>query len=157
MAGGASHSAAIAADGQCFLWGRVDVGQLGIDFTDAQLSDDSLIRRGELKNEPRICLQPTRIAVPGLENVVSVSCGTDHTVFVNEEGAAFSTGFSCQGQLGLLDEDGDPESDDVKVARQIRAKNTVLKWTGAGANFSVLGSLYQAPNPDTAPNGEAAN
>lgn len=136
IAGGANHSAAITKNGECYLWGRMDGGQLGIDFTEAQLADADLIRRGELRNEPRICLQPTLITVPGLERVVSVACGIDHTIFVNEEGNAFSTGFGSGGQLGL----GNDE-DEIMVAKQITAKS--VRGVGliaavARGNFSVL-------------------
>ncbi|KAM7209108.1 regulator of chromosome condensation/beta-lactamase-inhibitor protein II [Naviculisporaceae sp. PSN 640] len=140
IAGGTNHSAAITRNGECYLWGRMDGGQLGIDFTEAQLADPDLIKRGELRNEPRICLQPTLIKVPGLERVASVACGIDHTIFVTEDGKAFSTGFGSGGQLGL-----GPEDDEVDVARQINAKSVRevrLVSAAAGGNFSVLCSVY---------------
>lgn len=141
IAGGANHSAAITEDGQCYLWGRMDGGQLGIEFTEAQLADPDLIRRGELRNEPRICLQPTLITIPGLERVVSVACGIDHTIFVNEEGKAFTTGFGARGQLGL-----GYEEDEIDVARQINAKSVReirLVSAAARGNFSVLCSVHK--------------
>jgi regulator of chromosome condensation len=60
------------------------------------------------------------------------SCGTEHTIFINKEGKAYSAGFGAMGQLGLGDED------DVEVAREIDAKvvrGRVLTWTG---QFSLV-------------------
>ncbi|KAM7207013.1 Regulator of chromosome condensation 1/beta-lactamase-inhibitor protein II [Rhypophila sp. PSN 637] len=147
MAAGASHSAAITKNGECYLWGRMDCGQLGIEFTQQQLANDDLIRRGELRNEPRICLLPMRIAVPGLESVASVACGIDHTIFVSEAGKAFSAGFGSRGQLGL-----GGEEDEVTVAKLINAKSVrdvKLVMAAAGGNFSVLCSLFKGGRAGT--------
>lgn len=133
--GGAHHSAAVTADRQCLVWGRLDAGQLGIGFSPEQLQDDSLIRYDEYNN-PRICLRPT--PVPGIGEVSLVACGTDHTIFITKEGTAYATGFNSQGQLGLGDED------DVEVARRIKGKavkERVLTWAGAGGQFSVIAAL----------------
>jgi regulator of chromosome condensation len=138
LAGGAHHSAAVTADGQCLVWGRLDGGQLGIAFTDEQLQDTSLVRRDE-RNAPRICLRPT--LVPGLGQVSHVACGTDHTIFVTRKGTAYATGFNSGGQLGLGHED------DVQVAQPIGGKalkDRTLVWAGAGGQFSVLAARSRA-------------
>lgn len=138
--GGAHHSAAVTADGQCLVWGRLDGGQLGIAFSPEQLRDSSLIRYDE-RDKPRICLRPT--SVPGMGQVRFVACGTDHTIFVTEEGAAYATGFNSQGQLGL---GGD--EDDVEVARRIKGKavrDVVLTWAGAGGQFSAVAAPSTKP------------
>jgi regulator of chromosome condensation len=132
LAGGSHHSAAVTADGQCFVWGRLDGGQLGVSFSPEQLQDTSLIRYDE-RNKPRICLRPT--PVPGIGKVSHVACGTDHTLFVTREGTAYATGFNSQGQLGLGGED------DVEVAQHIKGKalkDRVVTWAGAGGQFSVV-------------------
>jgi regulator of chromosome condensation len=144
LAGGSHHSAAVTADGQCLVWGRLDGGQLGIAFTPEQLRDGGLIRHDE-RGKPRICLRPT--AVPGIGGVRHVACGTDHTVFVTREGTAYSTGFNSGAQLGL----GDYE--DVEVARLVRGKaldGRVLTWAGAGGQFSVIAAR---PTPKAAGSG----
>lgn len=132
LAGGAHHSAAVTTDGDCLVWGRLDGGQLGLEFSEEQIADDKIIRCDE-RGKPRICLVPT--AVSRLGKVVHVACGTDHTVFVASNGSAFSTGFGSEGQLGLGTED------DAEVAQKIagkQAKDYVLKWAGAGGQFSIL-------------------
>lgn len=130
--GGAHHSAAITGDGQCLMWGRIDGGQLGIEFTEEQLSDTSVVRRDE-RDKPRICLRPT--AVSHIGPIVHVGCGTDHTVFIGADGSGYATGFGSLGQLGM------GTDDDVDVARRVRGKDVkprVLKWAGAGGQFSAV-------------------
>ena len=136
LAGGAHHSAALTADGQCFVWGRLDGGQLGIAFTPEQLQDSNLIRYDE-RNKPRICLRPTPVL--GIGRFSHVACGTDHTIFVTrKEGTAYATGFNSQDQLELGHED------DVEVAQLIKGKDLKdrkLIWAGAGGQFSVVAAL----------------
>ncbi|KAF4468644.1 Regulator of chromosome condensation beta-lactamase-inhibitor II [Fusarium albosuccineum] len=132
IAGGAHHSAAVAANGKCLVWGRLDGGQLGINFTPEQLEDEDLIRYDE-RNKPRICLCPTM--VPNIGEVVYVACGTDHTIFVTIEGTAYATGFGSSGQLGL------GSYRDIEVARKIKdehLKHSIITWAGAGGQFSIV-------------------
>lgn len=132
LAGGAHHSAAVTADGQCLVWGRLDGGQLGVTFSPEQLEDTTVIRHDE-RGKPRICLRP--VPVPGMGGVIHVACGTDHTIFVPREGAAYATGFNSQGQLGFGHED------DVEAAQLIQGKalkDRALTWAGAGGQFSIV-------------------
>ncbi|UNI22490.1 hypothetical protein JDV02_008376 [Purpureocillium takamizusanense] len=132
MAGGAHHSAAVAADGRVYTWGRMDGGQLGNAFTAEQLGDEAVVRRDE-RDKPRICLRPT--LVPQMGEAVHVACGTDHTIFVAGDGRAWATGFGSEGQLGL------GSDDDVDVARLVQGKavkDRTVTWAGAGGQFSIL-------------------
>ncbi|KAF2964343.1 hypothetical protein GQX73_g9222 [Xylaria multiplex] len=138
LAGGAHHSVAVTAGGQCFVWGRIDAGQLGVAFTREQIQDEKHIRCDD-RGKPRICLRPT--AVPNIEQAVHVACGTDHTVFISKSGAAYSSGFGFQGQLGLV------SNDDVEVATLIGAKSVkdrVLIRAGAGGNVSVVAGFAKS-------------
>ncbi|KAJ3507827.1 hypothetical protein NM208_g15908 [Fusarium decemcellulare] len=130
--GGAHHSAAVTADGDCLVWGRLDGGQLGIDFTPRQLQNEDLVRHDEW-DKPRICLQPTK--VPQIGKAVHVACGTDHTIFIDQEGKGYGTGINSSGQLGL------GHDQDVNVAQEIRGhdlKGEKLSWAGAGSQFSII-------------------
>jgi regulator of chromosome condensation len=130
--GGAHHSVAVTASGECFVWGRIDGGQLGVDFTSDQLADGSLVLHDE-RGKPRICAQP--VVLTHIGKVSHASCGTDHTIFVNKDGEAYSAGFGSMGQLGRGAED------EVPVARLIKdkaLKDRVLTWTGAGGQFSLV-------------------
>lgn len=59
--GGAHYSAAVTVKGECFTWGRLDCGQLGISFGPKQIKDTNLIRLDE-RNKTRICLTPTLVS-----------------------------------------------------------------------------------------------
>jgi regulator of chromosome condensation len=137
LAGGSFHSAAITAGGQCLVWGRVDPGQLGVTFTPEQIQDENHIRCDE-RGRPRICLRPT--AVPNVEQAVDVACGNEHSIFITKSGAAYSSGFGSQGQLGL------GSDNDVEVATLIGAKavlNRFLIRAGAGGNRSVVAGFHK--------------
>ncbi|KAG8414846.1 hypothetical protein J3458_008752 [Metarhizium acridum] len=130
--GGAHHSAAVTAKGYCLVWGRIDDGQLGIEFTPEQLQDSTLIRHDE-RNKPRICLRPA--VIPTIQQTAFVACSSDHTVLIDQAGNAYSSGYGYQGQLGHN------SSDDVKVMQRIESKNVKnrrLTWAGAGAQFSII-------------------
>jgi regulator of chromosome condensation len=131
LAGGANHSAAVTAHGQCLVWGRIDGGQLGVQFSEEQLADDTLIKRDE-RNRPQICLRPT--AVPGIGEAAYVACGTVHTIFINKRGEAYGAGMASEGELGI-------DADEVEVAQRITGeelKERVLTWAGAGGHFSIV-------------------
>lgn len=135
LAGGGNHSCAVTADGRCFAWGKMDSGQLGIDFSAVQLGDATLVRRG-IRDRPEVCTRPT--LVNGVGRVKDAACGTDHTIFVNSEGKAYATGFGLQGQLGL------GSDDDVSVAQLMTAKSVKerkITWAGAGGGFSIVAEV----------------
>ncbi|KAI0129432.1 putative Ran exchange factor Prp20/Pim1 [Xylariales sp. AK1849] len=130
--GGAHHSTAVTANGQCLVWGRIDDGQLGIAFTPEQLQDSTLIRCDD-RNKPRICLRPT--VIPTVHEVAHVACSSDHTILIDRVGNAYATGYGYQGQLGL------GSTDDVKVVQRITGRNvrdTPLTWARAGGQFSIV-------------------
>lgn len=129
MGAGANHSVAITSDGKCLVWGSIDAGQLGVKFTDAQVKDSKLIRLDD-REKPRICLLPTE--VPTIDSATHVGCGTDHTIVLDSEGAAYATGFGTQGQLGL------GSYDDIDVFQRIPAKEKKLIWAGCGGQFSIV-------------------
>ncbi|KAI0196957.1 regulator of chromosome condensation [Astrocystis sublimbata] len=138
LSGGADHSAAVTADGQCLVWGRIDGGQLGVKFSDEQAQDRTLTRLDD-RARPRICLRP--IAVPNVGAAAYVACGTGHTIAINTEGRAFGTGFGAMGQLGIASED------DTDVAEKITGaavKGKRLVCCGAGGQFSMVASLVEA-------------
>ncbi|QPG98366.1 hypothetical protein C2857_007536 [Epichloe festucae Fl1] len=140
--GGGHHSSAVTSDGKCFVWGRLDGGQLGIELSKTQLEDDTLVRHDEY-NKPRICLRP--IAVPEVGDVETVACGTDHTIFINKEGVGFATGFGSVGQLGLGNED------DVHTVQRMRGKDIKgrkLIGAAAGGQFSVVMSTADVPEAE---------
>ncbi|KAK7425333.1 hypothetical protein QQZ08_008230 [Neonectria magnoliae] len=138
LAAGTHHSAAVTADGQCLMWGRIDGGQLGIEFTQQQMEDSSHILRDE-RDKPRICLRPT--AVSGIDCIVHVACSTGHTVYIAKDGSGYATGFGSGGQLGTGNED-DADTPQLIKGKQVRDKHLVS--AGAGGQFSVVAALARA-------------
>ncbi|KAI1348459.1 regulator of chromosome condensation [Xylaria sp. FL0043] len=132
LSGGADHSVAVAAGGQCLAWGRIDGGQLGVELSHEQIQDHTLTRCDE-RGRPRICLRP--VVVPNVGTVTYVGCGTGHTIFINEEGSAYGAGFGSLGQLGIASQD------DATVATKITGaavKGKKLVWCDAGGQFSMV-------------------
>lgn len=113
----------------------MDTGQLGIPFSEDQLRDETLIRRG-VHGKPEVCMRPTDVQLR--EHIADVACGTDHTLFRDISGKVWATGFGFQGQLGL------GSDEDVDVAHQIRDQSVAgryIKYVGAGGGFSIIGSV----------------
>ena len=140
--GGAHHSVAVTANGDCLAWGRIDGGQLGLDLTTQQLQDETVVRYDD-RQKPRICLRPT--AVSGInKKFIHAACGTDHTLFIDEDGQGYSTGLGSVGQLGLGSED------DVEFPERLRGKELKarqLGWAGAGGQFSIVAAPAHLSRP----------
>lgn len=132
IAGGEHHSLACTADGELLTWGRIDGHQTGHSieaFTATNTIWDD-------KNKPRVLLAPSPIR--GLENVVAVAAGTDHSFAITEDGKVYSWGFSANYQTGQ------GTTQDVEVPTLV--DNTAIRgrkivWAGAGGQYSVLGAL----------------
>lgn len=135
--GGEFHSLAITGDGRCLVWGRLDGGQLGIKLTKEELDDPKVTRRDEF-GRPGIVLKPVQVSDVG--HVVHASCSSRHTIFVNQQTKAFSSGYANGFKLGNGSED-----DDVEVASEIKAKALRelkgLTWCGTGGQFSMVAGL----------------
>lgn len=138
LSGGADHSAAITAEGQCLVWGRIDGGQLGVELKAEELEDETITRHDD-RGLPRICLRP--IPVTNIGKAAYVSCATGHTIFINTDGQGFGSGFGSMGQLGIASED------DTNVAVRITGtavKGKQLKWCGTGGQFSLVAAPADA-------------
>jgi len=75
------HSLALTADGAVWSWGRRHEGQLGHDFTQAQLL-------------------PKKIEAFAGRRVVAVSAGSYHSLAITADGSAWSWGEGSFGRLG---------------------------------------------------------
>ncbi len=117
---GAYHTAAISSSGDLFVWGRGDVGQLGVPTE--KLSRDNMgwvalvpIEAETLKGEVR-----------------RVSAGEAHTLVLDRKGIAYTAGWGKHGQLGRPQTETSFELSPVAplARRQIVA-------IGAGSLFSA--------------------
>ena len=79
IAGGASHSLALTADGQVYAWGSNVTGQLG-DGTTTQ------------RNAP--------VLLSSFNNVVAIAAGAYHSLALSGNGKVYSWGYNSFGQLG---------------------------------------------------------
>ncbi|KGO59928.1 Regulator of chromosome condensation, RCC1 [Penicillium expansum] len=128
ICGGAHHSVAIAGDGECLVWGRLDGFQSGLKID--TLSDDAVIK--DERDRPRILIAPT--PVPGIKAKV-VAAASDHSLAIDADGRAWSWGFSATYQTGQ------GTQDDIEVATVIdntATRGKKLNWAGAGGQFSVF-------------------
>lgn len=81
---GSSHTATISRKGELFTWGLASSGELGHGgWTPIEV------------NLPRQCLLPN----PRIR-VVSICCGSNHTLAIAENGGLWSCGRGRHGQLG---------------------------------------------------------
>lgn len=83
VSAGELHSAAVTVDGDVYTWGDGFCGQLGL-------------------GDKRPQVLPQQVEAGGLEDecVLSISCGSRHTLAVTEEGEVFSWGLGHWGALG---------------------------------------------------------
>lgn len=83
VSAGAFHSLAVTSDGEMYVWGTNDGGQLGMKSSSSQVDT------------------PTRIEA--LENISigMAACGFDHTVAISEDGNVYAWGRADAGQLGI--------------------------------------------------------
>jgi alpha-tubulin suppressor-like RCC1 family protein len=93
-ASGAEFSLAITTDGEVYSWGCPQYGQTGTG------SD-----YGFIAGTNRMVYDPqSPKLVKGLEgkNIVQISCGTSHSLALDDEGRMFTWGFAAYGRLGLV-------------------------------------------------------
>jgi len=82
VAGGSSHTCAIAEDETLWCWGRNDQGQLGT---------------GDLERRS----VPTRIRTPGGDGWIGLALGREHTCAVRADETLWCWGWNEDGQVGL--------------------------------------------------------
>ena len=131
--GGSHHSVGVTQGGECFVWGRIDGAQMGLDIDKLLLGDPDkvLVDHGR----PRILLQPTSLPLSGC---VYVAAGSDHNIVITSDGKAYSWGFNANYQCGQGSSD-----DEISMASLIKGPvidDKKMSWAGAGGQYSMLGS-----------------
>jgi len=135
LSGGAHHSLAVTKDGRAFGFGRVDGCQLGIKTSDLKEEDVVKDERGMI----RILKTPTVIPIPG--KAVFASAGPDHGIVINDQGRAYSFGFSANYQTA--------QGTDKDVAEATLIDNTATReekliYAECGGQFGALASVKKA-------------
>ena len=134
IAGGQHHSIAVTANGKALVWGRVDGQQVGLDLS--TVPDSSTIQ--DDAGKVRIVIKPT--AIPNIGNAIWASAGTDHSIVINNQGHAYSWGFSANYQTG--------QGTTMDIKHPTHIDNTAvrgkkLNWSGCGGQYSILAAPAQ--------------
>lgn len=132
--GGSHHNIAITRNGEVLVWGRCDGSQTGIPADQLNSIDDTN-RVLKSNGKAKILLEPTPI--PGLINIVSGTCGPDHTIVISKDGKAYSWGFSANYQTG---QGTDDDIDTPTLIDNTAVRDVKLIWAGAGGQYSALAS-----------------
>jgi regulator of chromosome condensation len=135
IAAGSHHNVAITKDGHALVWGRCDGSQTGLPTSTLAAIDDE---ERLLKNngKPKILIEPTPL--PELKNIVTGSCGPDHTIVIDKDGKAYSWGFSANYQTG---QGTDNDIDTPTMIDNTAVRETKLTWVGCGGQYGVLASI----------------
>eukprot|EP01022_Parablepharisma_sp_SALTPOND_P012691 TRINITY_DN163_c1_g1_i1.p1 TRINITY_DN163_c1_g1~~TRINITY_DN163_c1_g1_i1.p1 ORF type:complete len:552 (+),score=38.79 TRINITY_DN163_c1_g1_i1:670-2325(+) len=130
---GAYHTAAITEKGDLFIWGRSDVGQLGIDTKFLQKDSMGWVGLSPLEVEP-FKGETRRIAL-----------GEAHTLVLNDRGELHTAGWNEHGQRGEQD-----SGNGFDLLKSLYDKQIVA--IGAGSLFSAAvdskGKVYTWGNND---------
>lgn len=134
VACGRSHSVVLTDKEGAFSFGNNSFGQCGRPV----VTDES----------PESCATPRQIQ--GIRGkIVDVVCGQDHTLFLTDEGAVYSCGWSADGQtgLGIYGSQGIPKrvNGDLSGVRIVRIAGTVdciLAVSDSGDLFGWGNSEY---------------
>lgn len=78
---GQQHSACVTEDGRIFTWGLNVFGQLGLGHLEEQL-------------------EPKHVVLLKEHNMISVACGSEHTIALTDKGKVYTWGSSEYGQQG---------------------------------------------------------
>ena len=134
---GAYHTAAITGTGEVYVWGRSDVGQLGVSLK--SLQKDSM---------GWVALTPLEVEFFKGE-ARRVALGEAHTLVLNDKGEIYSAGWDQHGQSGQ--DKADERAEPATYFSMIRGIEGVVA-IGAGSLFSAAidsdGRVYTWGNND---------
>ena len=131
---GYNHSLALTDTGEIYLWGRNNVGQLGLGYSGTDTN----------KNSPQHVTKPE-----GVNKFTKISGGYAHSLALTDAGVLYSWGNNYYGQLGL-ETSGSETNEDTPQ----KVKVNGVKFTGiAGSEYYSLaltdtGEIYSWGNND---------
>lgn len=135
LAGGTHHSLAVSEKGECIAWGRADGSQLGISIAYLDKLNTADVGRNESSGRVAMLKSPDAVLSPPNATITYATTSSDHSIALDDQGRAYSWGFSTLYQTGQ------GTDDDIEVATLI--DNTAIRgkhitWAGCGGQFSVL-------------------
>lgn len=77
-----NHTACITEQGNCYIWGGNEYGQLGLGDTNSRIS-------------------PNLLTLPNGDKIGFIACGGYYTICLSNQGNCYIWGFNKSGQLGL--------------------------------------------------------
>ena len=83
ISAGMQHTVALTGDGRVWAWGLNQSGQLG---------DGTIAPSGGSRDTPRV--------VAGLDDVVAIAAGWEHTLALRRDGTVWAWGYNADGSLG---------------------------------------------------------
>ena len=118
------HTLALTADGQVYAWGRNTYGQLG---------------NGQFGWEAK---EAKPVRVTGLDNIVAIAAGWDHSLALSRSGAVYAWGSRAHGQLGDgVRETGRP----IAAPQPVPGLTDIIAISGGGQHSLALrkdGTLF---------------
>ncbi|KAK9475858.1 regulator of chromosome condensation 1/beta-lactamase-inhibitor protein II [Lipomyces japonicus] len=135
IAGGEHHSIALSSSGDAYVFGRIDMHEIGIEkdeLPETAVKDQA--------GHARFLPVPTKLPVDDDEKFKFVACGTHHNIaLAQSDGSAWSWGFGETYQVGQ-----GPAGEDVEIPTKIEntaTKGVNMVLAGAGGQFSVIGGI----------------
>ncbi|AOP33837.1 chromosome condensation regulator [Leptospira tipperaryensis] len=116
---GSQHSAALTANGDVYVWGRNQFGNLGNGVIDTATA-----------------IQSTPIKVASLSKIKQIANGRDHILAVRSDGKVFAWGLNASGQVGIGGS-GSP-GPTATPTEVLNIQNAVSVWAGGTQSFAVL-------------------
>jgi alpha-tubulin suppressor-like RCC1 family protein len=116
ISAGSIHSLILNSQGQVFSFGSDEEGQLGIGY--------------EEESE----YYPAPVRIRALENIIAISAGYDHSLFLNSQGQVYSCGGNEYGQLGIGDDVDEQETPTLIETSEIGKIIAIA----AGSFFSLI-------------------
>jgi hypothetical protein len=126
---GAYHTAALTEGGQVYAWGRGDVGQLGIS--------PNLMVQDELG---LLTCSPLPVMELAGVKIKSLAAGQAHTLFLDENGNVYSTGWGDDGQLGFGP--SELQANIMLFTPKLVEIPVPIQKVSAGSTFSACISLH---------------
>ncbi|MBM9579770.1 chromosome condensation regulator [Leptospira sp. 201903070] len=116
---GSQHSAALTTNGEVYVWGRNQYGNLGNGAIDTNTT-----------------IHSTPLKVAGLSGIKQIANGRDHILALKSDGKVYSWGLNASGQLGIGGS-GSPTPGHTP-AEVLNIQNAVSVWAGGTQSFAVL-------------------
>ncbi|MDI7184828.1 chromosome condensation regulator [Leptospira santarosai] len=118
---GSEHSAALTENGEVYVWGKNQYGNLG----NGRLSAANTV-------------QSTPVKVEGLSGIKQIANGRDHILALASDGKIYSWGLNASGQLGI---GGSGFPNPTPIPTQVlNITNASSVWAGGTQSFSILKS-----------------